>query len=405
MRIIAAGKIAIGYSIGSLSQVGLGILIVILAARSLDLREFGLLSFFMAIASIQQPIASFGTQQIVYGRVALRRNRLPRLTGQACQVSAIASAVLYSVTGITLLLVYDSLTAIIYLAVGLRVFGSVALPLVSSAQARHELQEYIPIRLLTSSVAILLVVLAYIFKWNVVCFAIIWGGEALVFAVVLAATSHNRLYFLRLRSKKITVGLLRASYPIAIQSIMIAMYYRFDHLYIQLRFGSEEMAIYSSAARLAEIGNILATVGIMTIGPEFISKLYSNDRIKSSILRGVCITTLATAFISLLLFLLGEGLLTFVYGEEYSSGYAILSVYFLSTAFVAIGALSSRALSAKNDTKIQAISGIVGMFTITIFSVLLCEILGPIGAAWATVLAYVASSIVLIKRILYLGVN
>lgn len=369
------------------------------ATRTLELSQFGQLAFIMVLANFQQRVASLGTQQLVYGRVALRPGKSPQLTWQACLITTTTSVVLYLGTALILFTSFSQDFALVYCAAGLRVLGAVALPLISDAQARHAHREYLPYRLTTTVCALIAIGLALAWRTEGVIFALIWGGETFAFSLmtIISATNHKRLK--RPNTQHSSIPFLKKSLPIAIQSVMIAIYYRFDQLYIQLRFGAEAMAEYAAAARLAELGNIVATIATMTLGPAFIAKIFSRRQFDSAIGLGTFIIFLLASTASLISITIGEQVLTLVFGKGYGSGYKILSVYVLSAAFVTIGGLCSRALSAKGHTDIQAVSGLVGVATIILLSLVLCEAIGPIGAAWATVAAYAASSLVLVIKL------
>lgn len=393
--------ITAGYMADAFSQAGLGFIVMLAAARSLELSEFGQLAFIMALASVQQPIASLGTQQLIYGRVALRTGKASQLTWQAFLITVSTSVLLYLFTILILIISFGPVLALVYCAAGLRVLGAVALPLVSDAQARHAQREYIPYRLTTTTCAAIATGLAFAYSAEAIIFALIWGGEAFAFALmmIISATKHKRLKKPNLQHS--VIPFLVKSLPIAIQSIMVAIYYRFDQLYIQFRFGAEAMAQYAAAARLAELGNIVASIATMVLGPAFIARIFTKREFDTAIKSGAFIILLLAVAASAVSITIGEQVLTIIFGEDYGNGDKILSVYILSTAFVAIGGLCSRALSAKGHTQIQVFSGLAGMVTVIVLSILFCEIIGPVGAAWATVIAYAASSIVLAFKLFH----
>lgn len=388
-----------GYLLDALAQAGLGFWIIVTASRSLTIEQFGALAFILALAGLQQPIATLGTQQIVYGKVALKSRRPTPFTWQATIITLLAAITIYTSTTLALIASTGLDYTALYLVAGIRVFGAISLPLVSDAQARHAIKEYLPIRLLTTLTAATAAFVAMTHMMEAQTFAAIWALESLTFTILMlfAAIHRKRLkkpIYSHSRSK-----LTLKALPIAAQSILISIYYRFDQIYVQLRFGPEEMAVYASAAKLAEAGNIAAGVAIMAIGPSFIKRIYTEPDIGRALTLGFIGISTVALLASIASMVIGGAILSLIFGNAFAAGSKVLSVYVLSTAFVAVGGLCSRALIARGDTKAQIVSGLAGMVTIVLTCVVLCEFIGPIGAAWATVLSYAASASVLAFRL------
>jgi O-antigen/teichoic acid export membrane protein len=235
---------------------------------------------------------------------------------------------------------------------------------------------------------------AWLVQADVLVFAAIWGLEPLVYAGLLSIGAAGRRRLLRPGRARYRVLLLKAA-PVAFHSLMVAIYYRFDQIYIQFRFGEIALAQYAAPARLAEVGNLAFGVVVLVMAPPMIRSLQAGAGIPMVVQAGLWGIAVLTVGASLLCLAIGGAVLSLVFGAGFSSGAAILAVYVLSTAFVGYAALASQALSARGDTGVQAIAGATGAAVNVAAVIVLCEPLGLIGAAWGTVLAYGASAIVL----------
>lgn len=375
------------------AQAIIAFLLITAVARLFPLDLFGAFAFVIAVASLQQNLAPFGLQQLLYGRSAGTPSSPSPLLWSATAVTVWLSLGLYSAT-LLLFSAYDHHAAILYGLAGLRVLAAVSLPLTTDAQARHAIGEYIPLRATTLALAGVLTGLAWIKGADIAVFAAIFGLEPFAYAILLAASASARRRLKRPPHPRYR-KLIRTAAPIAFQSAMVAIYYRFDQVYVQFRFGPEALGIYAGAARVAELGNMVWGVLVLLVAPRLIREIWNPGGLSRPMLVTLFFIGLATAVASLFALAFGGWGLGLMFGREFSTGGSILAVYLLSAAFVAYGALAARALSSNGQTMAMAVSGLAGAATNVVAVVVFCELMGPIGAAWGTVLAYgVAAAIV-----------
>lgn len=368
-------------------------LITVLAARNADIADFGKFAFILAIASVQQTLAAFGMQQLLYGRAAARPRRPTALAWSAVVVASGLATIFYGGTLVAMALFSRPDLAVLYSVAGLRVLSSASRPLTSDAQGRNAVQEYVPLRALTLTTAMAAALTAWWANASLVVFAAIWGTETFLYAAALlgSATRRRRL---RRPVRPRYAGLLAKAAPIAVQSVFIILYYRFDQIYVQLRFGEVALGVYAAAARLAEAGNLLSQVFVLMLAPILIRNLRMNGQLSRRILFVLLAAGAASFIASGLSLLVGAPVLETVFGRGFGAGATILSIYVLSTCFVAYGGLGSRALAAEGISSAQISSGVAGGVVNVVLSVVLGEVLGSAGVAVATVISYaVAASI------------
>ena len=367
-------------------QSGLGFLVAALAARSVPVASFGDFAFVLALAGMLQTLAYMGMPALVYGRAGRRPDRRSRIVGHALVVSTAAGVglyalplVLFSIAGAMDLLVLSALA-------GIRVLSAPASSLIADLQARNSIRELLGIRVFTFGFGFAAATAAFIQGGSLAWFAAVWGLEPFLYglALVLLQNAQGRLVF----SSHPRYGTYIAkAFPLAMQSVFVMIYLRFDQVYVKLRFGEVALGTYAAAAKLAEVANLALVALVLFLAPRLIRELTagSMSRATRGALFGVGIATCLAVFLCARF---GGDLLTFSFGIAYSGGADILAAYLASSCFVFFSSLGARALAARSITWIQFTSGAYGAISNIVLSVLLGEMWGLVGVAVATVLSY-----------------
>lgn len=370
-----------------------GLVLLLLSARGSELVEFGMFALALAVAGIQTPLAVLGTAALFYGRAASRPLRANRLYWPGIATSLVSGTLLYLLTLLVLWFVSSPELVTLYALAGLRVVGAFGEPLRAIYQARSRPTDYVPWRVLTLMLAFAASGFAFTNNAQILAYAAIWGLEWLVFASILLVLSLRRGICPRAKRTRVRSLLLKAS-PLFVQSVCVAIYVRFDQVYVGWRFGETEVGIYAAAARIAEAGNMVYGLIALVVAPRIIREWLSGKLSVSS--RAVLVLigygSLAASAYS---WLYGEELLTIVFGPAFIAGAMILSIYVLSTCLTVYGTIGSRLNVAQSATMPSMISGLVGAGSNVVLTVIFCELLGTMGAAIATVISYAISSVLI----------
>lgn len=373
-------------------------LLMMLAARSGSIEEFGQLGFVLAVVTAQAALAKFGFATLVYGRTAVRAVGSRRLLGSAIVLVFVLGASFYGVTLLAIALTGNAMTTILYATAGLRLIGAVGLVMPQHAMARSAPGDYLPVRLLTILPSILATVCAFSLGWNLLIFSVIWGVEGILFAIFCALTL-GRKHATWTRRNRYRSYVIKAA-PIAVQSFFIIVYMRFDQLYVFWRFGDAALGLYSAAAKIAEAGNLVIGVLTLILTPSIIRQIRRYGQLNARTIIFLAILAGLTFILCIVVLLRGSILLTLIFGSEYASGFKILAIYIGSIPFVLYGSIGSRVLAAQGISTAQMWSGAVGALSNVLLSVIFGEIIGLEGIALATVLSYATSA-----SIMWLGVN
>lgn len=385
----------LGFGFDTASRAIFGLVFIAFATRSLDLVTFGQLSFVLAIVAVQFSLVGYGLPALVYGRSSRATEGKVAALFAALRIAGALGLATYMITAAILWLLAPDLLPI-YLLAGLRVLSGFSQILTAFYEARHRVGAYVPIRAAINVALIIVLATNLAFPFDVTAFALIWGLEFLLFAAGLT------IYGLRASdiSRKVRAGYTRSlmisSWPLLVQSLTIVIYYRFDQLYIGWRFGAEDLGLYAAATKIAEAGNFLWMIVVLTIAPTTIRSLRSRGRLPLRSSLSLLLIGAGTISVAALASIWGGPLLSVLFTPDYAAAQPILAIYLLSTMFVAYGSFASRVLAAHSVQGPQAISGTVGAVTNVVLTILFSEWLGLVGAAIATVVAYAAASGILV---------
>lgn len=381
------------FAIEAILASGFSLLVTVLAARHGDVEAFGELALALAIVGFQLPVAALGLSALVYGRSASRAVSSKYLIRTALLIVPIFSVFIYILTCSLLYILNNYDVLILYALAGIKLIATFHVIFVQDAAARHKTEEYLIYRIIVLVLSILLLISISFLDCDMYIYALIWGGESFIFALILLiiykdkAKTSNRISLIK--------ATLLKSYPLAVQSLFVMLYMRFDQLYIGFRFGEEDLAKYVVAARLAETGNIIFNVLTLVVSPLIISH-FNAVPLKLYFTKVISIILIGLNFIGFVLAsLVGGVFINIVFGDYYEDSLQILLIYIFSVSFVAFGSIASRILNSYSITSPQALSGAAGALLNVILSIGLAEFWGMEGVALATVVSYAVAAGVL----------
>ncbi len=367
-----------------------GLVLLVLVAQGDDLDNFGTFAMALAIASLQTPLAVLGIAALFYGRATSRPVSANRLYWPGVYVALVSGTLLYALTLVILWVIGAPTLVMLYALAGLRVVGSFGEPLRAIYQARSRPVDYVPLRVVTLGIAFVASGLTFLVDGGITWYAGIWGLEWLLFASGLLVLSRRRGLCPPQPRARVQPILWKSS-PLFVQSICIAIYMRFDQVYIGWRFGDSDLGIYAAAARIAEAGNMFYGLIALVVGPRLIRE-WLTGRLSTASRAVLVLVGLGSIAATGLSIPWGGVFLSVVFGPAFGAGGMILAIYLLSTCLTVYGSIGSRLNIAQGTTRPSMVSGLAGAVSNVSLTVVLCEFQGPIGAAMATVMSYLIAT-------------
>ena len=198
----------------------------------------------------------------------------------------------------------------------------------------------------------------------------------------------GRLLRLRVTFEEIK-GLWKGARWLLMSGIAAIIYLKIDQVMLGIMLDSYAVGVYSAAARVSEVWYFIPAAIVTSFFPQLIKNRQADPSIYRVYIQKLNHVLFALAVgVAVLMTLFGNGLVNWLFGESYSDSIPILVVHIWGAVFVFMRALLSKWLIAENLLALSLLSQGLGALANVALNYFLIPILGPIGAAYATVISY-----------------
>ena len=378
-----------------LVRLGIGLLVMTLVARKLGPDDFAIYSYILAAFSIVAPLVRFGTNVTVLREVVRQPDKVWPIVAIALMITVpLALVTSLAVGGVVLLSdPFDDFDTALILA------GSLLLLAVPGDIAIAVLRAQERVRALALARIVIAILVAIGTAWfaltdgGLLAFTTLRGSEALVlalagFAVLLWKKGAARSA--PWRSVE-SLPLLRDGLPLMLTSLFVFGMMRVDQIMLGQAIYQRELGLYSVAVRVAEVAAFLPVVLFSTLYPAIV-RAFTNapsefDEYSQRILD---VFSLAGWVASLALAVVAVFLLVPIFGEPYADAVQLTLWLLCATPFIFVQTAISSLLSARGWVWMSAGIAGAGMALNVVLNLWLIPRYGATGAAWATLLTYVA---------------
>jgi len=368
------------------------VLIFILIARKLSKQDFGNYSLFLALMFIGGMVVNFGMDGFIVREVAKDRSCAKVVHSNAMVLTLIFSLLAWPlVVGIAVFLNYGP-EVVFLLSFGGTIFVLVGIGQVSSAIIRaYERMEILAIvGFCTSIMALALNALVLWVGGSLMGLAVVFVAVEGIKSVILTCIVHRRFVPVRFQfDKTIIVRILKLTVPFALLVAYGALFHRLDLLMVGWLRPSEEVAIYSVAARFADLLAVMSGSFVGAFYPVLSAKTNSsNEELWQLYNDSIGIFVVLGFGAALGLFVLAKPIIILLFGEKYVMG--TMALRWLAWAFL-FGVLSGPIgilLLAVGDQMKRLLVLSVSILSINIIlNLWLIPLYGYNGAAVATFLS------------------
>jgi O-antigen/teichoic acid export membrane protein len=367
-----------------------GILISIYVIRYLGPNDFGVLSYSIAIIGVMYPIATLGTDPILFRNILNDKNKTSVYLHTARVIRLFASTLLVVSIVIFLLLSSESeeLKNILYIMlVGLffdvsRVYKEYFLSISQN--------QYIAISSIVS------VLLSNFLKLTFIIFnlSVIWFAVAFTLSKVLDYCSL-RYFYRKLEPNdrstfdlSVAKKLFHDSWPLIFTSFAGLLYLSTDQILVKNLLGYEELGLYSAGTKLVLVLLVIPPIISNILYPRILDS-YRIDPKEKFIdkLKLVYFFNLALALSIYVFFLFfGDLIIELLFGGKYVQSGIILKTYSATMIFVFFNALNNKLLILANLQKLMLSRNILGLIINLFLGLVLIPKIGIIGAAIGTLI-------------------
>lgn len=380
-------------------------------ARYLGDALFGQLNYATGFVGLFFAFSAMGIDEILLRDLVRHPERRDQLLGTAAALKGLGSVVLLLVvlTG-TFVQGMDSLTASLVVVIGLsevlRPFSVIDHWFMSQVRARETVRVQM-VQVVVSATVKLALIGAIAQGWMTAREALPWFAWTYVVESLTLSLGYIVLYgrtggqWGQWRpSMAMAAYMMRQSWPMLIYGVAIHVHARIDQVMIgdmlSARYGPDvgfsEVGQYSVALKMIEALGFVPVIVQKSLAPAVTRAKAQDPQLYAERLRDLYRLMFALFLITALpLFFLAKPLIIWMYGVEYATAGALLSLFAVRLLFTNMGVGKSSFITNEGLFRYSLLTGIVGAAVNIGVNIVLIPRYGSGGAIIATIVSYLAS--------------
>jgi len=171
--------------------------------------------------------------------------------------------------------------------------------------------------------------------------------------------------------------------------MVVMIHMKIDQVMIGEMLGEQKVGIYSAAVRLVEMWYIVPAIIASSIFTALYRLKHENpERYVQRTQQFLDSMVIVSVAAGVLILILAEWLVAFIYGGEYQDAVGVLRVYIWGSVFAFLMIATSSYLIAENKTIFALFRNVLGMLVNVTLNWLLIPVFGIMGSAYATLITY-----------------
>jgi PST family polysaccharide transporter len=375
-----------------------GLLVSVWLARTLGPANYGIYTYAIALFAIASSFAHFGLQGVSIKEL-VETEHVEKSIGTIALLKAFGA--ILGVLGIHLYLGLTEVDGIKYWLSAIMSLAVLSVPFTTLDNYFDSVVEskYRIISRKTAFVARSLGIVAYIIIGGPLYVLITIAASEFLLASILVTYLYWR------KGGRIDLGvdwgkvkeLLSQSWPLIISSLGAILYLKMDQVMVVDMIGDKAGGYYGAAVRYTTIFYFLHTIVLTSFFPKLIEAKKNNES-KYLLLTKQLSALLMYGSLSIVVFtyFFGGGVIYLLFGASYDPAIPIIQYHIFSLPIVFIGAILSKWLVIEKLTKLSVFRHGIGFVVNLVLNTLLIPIYGGVGAAIASVIALLFSSVVIL---------
>jgi O-antigen/teichoic acid export membrane protein len=365
----------------------------VVLARELSLSSYGLVNVGIAVSGVTVMAATLGLNELGVRDVAVEPQRLQWIAGR------VLAARLLGVLTITLVLAFAAVVGDPSILPVLTIVTLMSLSTASSSEWLLRGMERMGSLGLAETIGGVVVMtgcllLAFTGTTSVLALSVFALGEAVSAGACWIAAGRSSLPRIGLEGLN---AMIRRSWPIGISAIAFYTYYaNIDTIILAATRSEREAGLYTAAYRLFLAANLVGIVAAYVQLPILSRAVADGDDVaaSASLRRALYFLACYGAVIVGGAEIGGQAVLGILFGQRFTSMAPVFTLLCMGIAWYAVGFPAGYTLIARGQNKrLLAGSATAAVLNISL-NVALIPLVGPIGAATATFVAFLAASIV-----------
>ena len=195
-----------------------------------------------------------------------------------------------------------------------------------------------------------------------------------------------------LQKNNLAKKLLKGSLPLILAGVINSIQMKIDQVMINEILGSTEVGYYAVAVNLSAVWFSIGVIICNSVFPAIINAKKISEELYYLRIQKLFIFLVAISYaLSISVYFLSEKIISVLYGEVFISAAPVLAIQIFSVIFVYLGVSSGRWMISENKSVLNLYRNLLGVIVNILANIFLIKKYGIIGAAYASLLAYIVS--------------
>ena len=400
---INTGWMLLGHSTSIIS-----IFINIWIARSLGPSNFGYFSYIFAYVGIFSFIANLGVNDILIRELVSKPDQKDKLLGTAFKVLSYGGILAFFTSSISIFFLETNtlIRGLIVLYSTIFLWSPINVVVAyfqATVQAKRNAQAQIVGMVLTSALKVFLLVTHQGIIWLTLAFVLDYMITSILYLMNYlrsGLTFNNWRY-----DADVSKNILHSSIFLMLSAAAGYVLLKIDQVMIKFFLDETAVGLYAVAVKLSEIWYFIPSITCASLFPAIINAKKSNDQqYKNRLFKLFVFLGVTGIFIAAPISIFAPQIITLLFGSAYIESSKILQIYVWSGIGLFIMTGINRYFMAENQLKSIFVYSLVSVAVNIVLNFILIPQIGLLGAAWATLVSYlispiIVSIVVIIKRL------
>lgn len=400
--LVNTGWMFLGHSTSIIS-----IFINIWIARSFGPSNYGYFSYIFAYVGIFSFIANLGVNDILIRELVDKPEQKNKLLGTAFRILSYGGIFAFLASSISVFFLETNplIRALIILYSSIFIWSPINVVVAyfqATIQAKKNAQAQIVGMILTSLLKVFLLLTNQGIIWLTLAFVLDYVITSILY---LMNYIHSGLKFQGWEyDRQVAKKLLRSSVFLMLSAAASYVLLKIDQVMIKFFLDETAVGLYSVAVKLSEIWYFIPAITCASLFPAIINSKKNNPvQYRNRLYKLYMFLGLSGFLIAIPITILAPQIITILFGSAYIESVNILKIYVWSGIGLFIMTGINRYFMAENQLKSIFIYSLISVIMNIVLNLILIPRIGLLGAAWATLVSYLISPIIvsiieLIKR-------
>lgn len=376
----------------------ISVVVTAIVARYLGTEGYGTVNYVISVVLLFSTFSTLGMETISVRDLTNNKEDKTTIIGTSFIIRIIGGVVLIILSQLTLGILsnWNKEFQILGIVMGISMLFKSFEVIEYYIQSIMKLKVTATIRIISTLIVAGYKLVVVYFDLGMIGFVFSYLLDTIVVGVLLYIWFRHKNKEKLIFSKKYAKDILKQCWYLALSGLMTTIYMRMDQVMLGTMMTSKaENGIYSAAVRIAEMWYFVPMAVIASFQPTIMkAKEQSKDDFLDRQQQLYDIIAIIGVLCIIVISISGKIIVGILYGEEYLGTVPILLISIWSGLFATLGSARSPWLVSENLQKYTIIYITSGAIVNTILNALLIPQLGGVGAAIATLIAQMFTSII-----------